>query len=88
MRTIVVTGYDPAWPSIFEGLRARAWAVVGDFALVIEHVGSTAVPGLAAKPVIDRYIEGKSALLLEILRSSGFASVRLTDIEAANRKQT
>jgi GrpB-like predicted nucleotidyltransferase (UPF0157 family) len=37
----------------FERLRDRAAAVVGELAVVIEHVGSTAVPGLAAKPVID-----------------------------------
>ena len=38
---------------MFEGLRDRALAALGDVALTIEHVGSTAVPGLAAKPVID-----------------------------------
>ena len=50
---IVVVDYDPAWPAEFELLRARTAAAVGDAAVAIEHVGSTAVPGLAAKPVID-----------------------------------
>jgi GrpB-like predicted nucleotidyltransferase (UPF0157 family) len=50
---ITVVEYDPTWPSAFERFRERLWAVVGDFAESIEHVGSTAVPGLAAKPVID-----------------------------------
>jgi GrpB-like predicted nucleotidyltransferase (UPF0157 family) len=50
---IVIVDYDPAWPSEFEWVRDRAAAALGDVALAIEHVGSTAVPGLAAKPVID-----------------------------------
>ncbi len=50
---IVVVDYDPAWPEAFERLRALVWPVVQDFALAIEHVGSTSVPGLAAKPIID-----------------------------------
>jgi len=53
MRTIVVIDYDPVWPAVFEELRARAWNAVRDVAVSIEHVGSTAVPGLAAKPIID-----------------------------------
>ncbi len=50
---IVVVDYDPTWPEVFERLRALVWQVVQDFALGIEHVGSTSVPGLAAKPIID-----------------------------------
>jgi GrpB-like predicted nucleotidyltransferase (UPF0157 family) len=53
MRTIVVVDYHPGWPETFELLRSRVWPAVSDLALSIEHVGSTAVPGLAAKPVID-----------------------------------
>jgi GrpB-like predicted nucleotidyltransferase (UPF0157 family) len=53
MRTIVVVDYDPAWPDIFQKLRARIWPVVRDVAIAVEHVGSTSVPGLAAKPIID-----------------------------------
>jgi GrpB-like predicted nucleotidyltransferase (UPF0157 family) len=50
---IVIVDYDPAWPREFEALRDSAAAAVGELAVAIEHVGSTAVPGLAAKPVID-----------------------------------
>jgi GrpB-like predicted nucleotidyltransferase (UPF0157 family) len=53
---IVIVDYSPSWPVEFERLRDRAAAVVGELAVVIEHVGSTAVPGLAAKPVIDLVI--------------------------------
>jgi GrpB-like predicted nucleotidyltransferase (UPF0157 family) len=49
----VVVAYDPRWPGQFDELRARVDAVIGDLPHVTEHVGSTAVPGLAAKPIID-----------------------------------
>jgi GrpB-like predicted nucleotidyltransferase (UPF0157 family) len=50
---IVVADYDPSWPAWFEQIRARIWPAVSDVALRIDHVGSTSVPGLAAKPIID-----------------------------------
>ena len=50
---ITVVDYDPAWPTAFESVRARVWQVVGDVAIAVEHVGSTSVPGLPAKPIID-----------------------------------
>ena len=53
MRTIEVVDYDPAWPVVFEQLRARVWAAVELCAISIEHIGSTSVPGLAAKPIVD-----------------------------------
>lgn len=52
-QTIEIVAYDPEWPVAFEAAAARIQAALGEAALVIEHVGSTAVPGLAAKPVID-----------------------------------
>jgi len=51
--TVVVRDYDPQWVRDFEKLRERIWPVIEDFAVAIEHVGSTSVPGLAAKPIID-----------------------------------
>lgn len=50
---VEISLYDPAWPHIFEELRDRLAAAMGPTALRIDHVGSTAVPGLAAKPVVD-----------------------------------
>ena len=50
---VVVRDYDPRWARDFESLRARIWPVVEDFAVGMEHVGSTSVPGLSAKPVLD-----------------------------------
>jgi len=51
-RPIVVVDADPAWPGRFEVERARIEAALPD-ARGVEHVGSTSVPGLAAKPIID-----------------------------------
>jgi GrpB-like predicted nucleotidyltransferase (UPF0157 family) len=45
--------YDPAWPALFEREAGRIRVVLGDQVRLVEHVGSTSVPGLAAKPIID-----------------------------------
>ena len=50
---ITIIPYDDAWPEAFEREAMRIRAVLGPLALRVDHVGSTAVPGLAAKPVID-----------------------------------
>jgi GrpB-like predicted nucleotidyltransferase (UPF0157 family) len=51
--SVVVVEAQAAWAEDFGVLRARLWPVVRSGAIAIEHVGSTAVPGLAAKPIID-----------------------------------
>src|SRR5438094_7941539 len=50
---IVVADHDPEWPRLFEREARRIRAALGDRVLLLEHAGSTAVPGLAAKPRID-----------------------------------
>jgi GrpB-like predicted nucleotidyltransferase (UPF0157 family) len=45
--------YDPAWPELFQREQERIRDALGESAVLVEHVGSTSVPGLAAKPVID-----------------------------------
>lgn len=52
-RRVLVVDYDPTWPNMFEALQRPVWEAVRDVAISVEHVGSTAVPGLAAKPIID-----------------------------------
>lgn len=73
---IVVCDYDPEWPRWFEDIAARVWPVVQDVALRIDHVGSTAVAGLAAKPIIDLDIvvasEARVASTIERLRTLGY----------------
>jgi GrpB-like predicted nucleotidyltransferase (UPF0157 family) len=50
---VTLVDYDPAWPARFARERERIVAALGDRALQVEHIGSTSVPGLAAKPVVD-----------------------------------
>jgi GrpB-like predicted nucleotidyltransferase (UPF0157 family) len=50
---VVLADYDPRWPALFAREAARIRAALGDRAVLIEHAGSTSVPGLAAKPIID-----------------------------------
>ena len=52
-RTVEIVDYDPIWPLTFQQEARRLRLALGDRALRIEHVGSTSVPKLAAKPVID-----------------------------------
>lgn len=80
---IRIVPYDPGWPQRFEAERARLQQALGDVALRIEHNGSTAVPGLAAKPIIDIQIsvarlEPMSAYA-EGLRRAGYIHVAHDD---------
>jgi GrpB-like predicted nucleotidyltransferase (UPF0157 family) len=54
---IELVEYDPAWPARFVEVRARLSDALGPVARRVEHVGSTAVPGLCAKPIIDVLVE-------------------------------
>jgi len=76
MRTIVVVDYDPRWPRVFERLHSEIWPVVNDIALAVEHVGSTSVPGLAAKPIVDVTVvvrtETQVPLAIERLGTLGY----------------
>ncbi len=71
---IQLVDYDPSWPRLYQREADRIRVVLGKRALQIEHVGSTSVPGLAAKPRID--------ILLIVADSSDEASY-VTDLEAA-----
>src|SRR5439155_16756308 len=53
--SLVIADYDPRWPEMFEEERTRVLEAIGQWVNEVEHCGSTAVPGLAAKPVIDIY---------------------------------
>jgi GrpB-like predicted nucleotidyltransferase (UPF0157 family) len=69
MRMIEVIDYDPSWPGIFEAERDLLLQTIGYVAVEIHHVGSTAVPGLAAKPIIDILIEVTDLAALDELIS-------------------
>lgn len=51
--TLEIHHYNPEWPAWFEAEKTRVLPALGEGAVAFEHVGSTAVPGLAAKPIID-----------------------------------
>jgi GrpB-like predicted nucleotidyltransferase (UPF0157 family) len=56
-KPIEIRDYDPEWPLLYSREEARIRSILGDRVVRIEHVGSTAVPGLPAKPVIDIALE-------------------------------
>ncbi|MCI0497340.1 MAG: GrpB family protein [Thermoplasmata archaeon] len=53
---VIITAYDPSWPSMFVAERDRVLRVLDGFDARVEHIGSTAVPGLGSKPVIDMLV--------------------------------
>jgi GrpB-like predicted nucleotidyltransferase (UPF0157 family) len=75
---IEIVDYDPGWPRLFEEERGRLEsALPADRVLAIEHAGSTAIPGLAAKPIIDIFvavpsIEQARATLVEPMERLGY----------------
>lgn len=52
-KTIIIEDYNNQWPEMFFDLKSIIEHILGELVLRIEHVGSTAVPGLAAKPILD-----------------------------------
>ena len=78
--SILVCDYDPVWPVMFEHERTCLHDVLGARVLTIEHVGSTSVPGLAAKPIIDLLVGVHSlsearACCIEPLQALGYTYV-------------
>jgi GrpB-like predicted nucleotidyltransferase (UPF0157 family) len=71
---IQVADYDPAWPGLFQREADRIRGVLGERVVLLEHVGSTSVPGLAAKPIID---------ILLIVPDSSDEPAYVPDLEAA-----
>jgi GrpB-like predicted nucleotidyltransferase (UPF0157 family) len=72
---VCVCDYDPQWPERFRILAERMKTALGGLAIAVEHVGSTAVPGLAAKPVVDFDLVVRREDLpraIELLRSLGY----------------
>ena len=74
MRRIEIAPYDPAWRELFEIERQLISEALGAIALDVHHIGSTSVPGLAAKPIIDIILEVSSLEDLD-QRESALASL-------------
>lgn len=72
-KTIIVTPYDPNWPLIFEREALKIKEALGTNCIAIHHIGSTSVPGLPAKPVIDIIgVVKHSEKTIQPLESLGF----------------
>ena len=72
--TIDLAEYDPAWPRLYEREASRIRGALGSKVLLVEHVGSTSVPGLAAKPLID---------VVLVVADSSDESAYVPELEAA-----
>lgn len=73
-RSVHVVDYDPTWPERFAEIDALVRRALGERALAVEHIGSTSVPGLAAKPIIDANL---------VVRDSASEADYVPDLEAA-----
>jgi GrpB-like predicted nucleotidyltransferase (UPF0157 family) len=84
---VVISAYDTNWPFLFEQEASRLSLAFGLSALRIEHVGSTAVPGLAAKPVIDIQVSVPSLAphgrYVGVMATLGYRHVNLGDFDLA-----
>ena len=65
MSRFIVSPYSPAWPKLFEAIREELLLAFSPTVVAIEHIGSTSVPGLAAKPVIDVVLGAQSLAVIE-----------------------
>lgn len=63
--SIRLADYDPQWPTLYEEEKASILDLIGDFIFNIQHIGSTAVPGLGAKPIIDIMVAIRRLALIE-----------------------
>lgn len=78
---IQIVDYDPRWPGLFQREALRVRAALGPLALRLEHTGSTSVPGLAAKPIIDMLLvvadsADESAYVPALQRAGFFLKIR------------
>lgn len=82
-RGIDIVRYDPGWPVAFEAEAARLWSALRGLALRIDHHGSTAIPGLSAKPIIDIQVSvaalQPAATYGDCLQALGYAHVPHAD---------
>lgn len=84
--TVVLSDYDPHWPERYEYERDRILRALGERVVAIEHIGSTAVPGLGAKPIIDIMVAVRSLAddlpkCVELLARLGYEFVPRPDFK-------
>lgn len=85
---VTIQDYDPLWPSQFETIRSRIAGVLDEIATAIEHIGSTAVSGLAAKAIIDIDVVLRSAadLPLAVTRLASLGYQHQGDLGVKDRE--
>ncbi|WP_376795922.1 GrpB family protein [Thermogemmatispora sp.] len=76
-RRVILVDYDPGWPLEYAAERQRLAEALSPWLVAIEHIGSTSVPGLAAKPIIDIMVAvgalSQAAHCIEPLHTLGYA---------------
>lgn len=87
---VIIVEYDPQWPNMYEDEKARVLDAIGHAVVAIEHVGSTAVPGLGAKPIIDIMVGiprlADAQQCIEPLRSIGYEYVPEYEVQLPERR--
>jgi GrpB-like predicted nucleotidyltransferase (UPF0157 family) len=81
---VLIVDYDPSWPANFCAYRDRLAEALGSLAIAIEHVGSTAVPGIPAKPIVDLDVVVRAAdvaAAISALQSLGYQHIGDLGIE-------
>ncbi|MEK4978715.1 GrpB family protein [Bacillus sp. FSL K6-6540] len=85
---LIVVEYNPKWVKKFEELRDFVFPVLSDLKVTIEHVGSTAIPGIAAKPIvdIDVVVPTQSDILVAVKRLANLGYVHEGDLGIPGRE--
>lgn len=87
---VEIVDYDPQWPVLYEEEKGRILDIIGRRIVAIEHVGSTAVPGLAAKPIIDIIVAVRHLIdageCIKPLQSIGYEYVPEFEVEIPERR--
>lgn len=88
---IIIAAYNPKWPLLFNEEKARLAQALGEHALSIQHIGSTSVPGLGAKPIIDilmavRSLEQADAFCIHPVVALGYEYVKEFEEETPMRR--
>jgi GrpB-like predicted nucleotidyltransferase (UPF0157 family) len=90
MPTVALAPYSPDWPTQFHAIREELLSVFAPMLVTIEHIGSTSVPGLPAKPVIDVLLGARSLADIESkikpLNEIGYSYVPKYEIEIPTRR--
>ena len=90
MSSVVICPYSSEWPGMFQALREELLAAFTPIAVTVEHIGSTAVPGLAAKPVLDLLLGAASLADIEAhirpLEALGYTYIQKYERELPTRR--